>query len=205
MLYLRRAHSAYSYFLQPQLISIASFVKTMESRGHIYTQLGRDPDLQACKGMNDDMSVMQVLSVHLNRIRVLHSLRDMIRDCCLVGFIGEINSGKTTMTRLLQGLEPEEEGQAAENATRCIAGDRLKLRTAAGLEATPQSPIIIDTPGMFDPDRKLNDAARYHGGFLLHPTYLYPSCRCGTGNNPHQDQDVIVLSIGLLATVFWVH
>ncbi|KAL3162262.1 hypothetical protein ABBQ32_009959 [Trebouxia sp. C0010 RCD-2024] len=113
-------------------------------------------------------SCMQVLSVHLNRIRALHNLRYMIRDCCLVGFIGEINSGKTTMTRLLQGLEPEEEGQAAENATRCIAGDRLKLRTGAGLEATPQSPIIIDTPGMFDPDRKLNDAARYHGSMALY-------------------------------------
>ena len=112
------------------------------------------------------MGVLQVLSVHLNRIRALHNLRDMIRDCCLVGFIGEINSGKTTMTRLLQGLEPEEEGQAAENATRCIAGDRLKLRTGAGLEATAQSPIIIDTPGMFDQDRKLNDAARYHGEVL---------------------------------------
>ena len=114
-------------------------------------------------GLRSKASVVQVLSVHLNRIRSLHTLRNMIRDCCLVGFVGEINSGKTTMTRLLQGLEPEEEGQAAQNATRCIAGDQLKLRTAAGLEATAQSPIIIDTPGMFDPDKKLNDAARYQG------------------------------------------
>ena len=76
------------------------------------------------------------------------------------------SQGKTTMTRLLQGLEPEEEGHAAENSTRFIAGDRLKLRTSTGLEATAQSPILIDTPGMFDPDRKLNDAARYHGEVL---------------------------------------
>ena len=113
---------------------------------------------QACES-----GILQVLSVHLNRIRSLHTLRNMIRDCCLVGFVGEINSGKTTMTRLLQGLEPEEEGQTAQNATRCIAGDQLKLCTAAGLEATAQSPIIIDTPGMFDPEKKLNDAARYQG------------------------------------------
>ena len=104
----------------------------------------------------------QVLSVHLNCITSLHTLRNMIRDCCLVGFVAEINSGKSTMTRLLQGLEPEEEGQAAQNATQCIAGDQLKLRTATGFVATAQSPIIIDTPGMFDPDQKLNDAARYH-------------------------------------------
>ena len=100
-------------------------------------------------------------------------LRNMIRDCCLVGFVGEINSGKSTMTRLLQGLEPEEEGQAAQNATQCIAGDQLKLRTATGFVATAQSPIIIDTPGMFDLDQKLNDAARYQGKTSFYYTLLH--------------------------------
>ena len=77
-------------------------------------------------------------------------------------------AGKTTLYRLLLGLEPIANGQTASNATRYIAGEQLKLCTGSGLQATSQSPIIIDTPGMFDPDKTLADAARFRGKMDTH-------------------------------------
>ena len=49
----------------------------------------------------------------------------------------------------------------------------MPMRTAKGLAELPASPMLVDTPGMFDTDNVLADTAvRYLGECRLSPTIL---------------------------------
>jgi len=117
---------------------------------------------------------MQMLSVHLNQIWAMSQLRKQVQYSCLVGCVGDINAGKTTLVRALLGLPPEEKGHLTENATRHVTAIAMPMRTAKGLAELPASPMLVDTPGMFDTDSVLADTAvRYLGECRLSPTILH--------------------------------
>jgi len=75
--------------------------------------------------------------------------------------------------RSLLGLPPEEGAHRTENATRCVAASPMSSCTPHGLKALPSSPLLVDTPGMFDADSTLADCAvRYLGKLLYTPLCL---------------------------------
>ena len=116
---------------------------------------------------------MQMLSVHLNQIWAMSQLRKQVQYSCLVGCLGDINAGKTTLVRALLGLPPEEKGHLTESATCHVTAIAMPMRTAKGLAELPASPMLVDTPGMFDTDNVLADTAvRYLGECRLSPTIL---------------------------------
>ena len=100
-----------------------------------------------------------MFSTQLNRIFALVRLRRRIHDVCLVGCVGDINAGKTTMVRKLRGLEPLAEGQCATMATRFVSVFPLPMHTPEGLQEVSRAPLLVDTPGMFDQNEKLADCA----------------------------------------------
>ena len=107
---------------------------------------------------------MQVLSMHLNQICAMAQLRRKVAHNCLLGCVGEINAGKTSLVRALLGLPQEAKGHKAENATRCVDASPMPVLSPNGLRVTPASPLLVDTPGMFDADETLADCAvRYLG------------------------------------------
>ncbi len=115
-----------------------------------------------------------MLSVHLNQIWAMSQLRKQVQYSCLVGCVGDINAGKTTLVRALLGLPPEEKGHLTENATRHVTAIAMPMRTAKGLAELPASPMLVDTPGMFDTDSVLADTAvRYLGECWLSPIVLH--------------------------------
>lgn len=127
------------------------------------------PSLQprSCYEVDESLHVpWQVLSVHLNRICAMAALRKSSQSCCLVGCLGEVNAGKTTLMRGLMGLAPEPEGFERRNATRHIAAQRMHLHTSTGLRPDPAAPVLVDTPGFFDTDETLRDVALQQSGQL---------------------------------------
>ncbi|DBA78184.1 TPA: hypothetical protein ACH3X2_008147 [Trebouxia sp. C0005] len=111
-------------------------------------------------------SSLQILSVHLNRICAMSALRTISQRCCLVGCLGEVNAGKTTLMRALMGLPPELDGHKRENATTHIAARRMHMHTATGLMEHPAAPVLVDTPGFFDTDKTLKDVALKQSGTM---------------------------------------
>lgn len=107
---------------------------------------------------------MQVLAVDLNRICAMSALRKTSQRCCLVGCLGEINAGKTTLMQGLMGVPPNPEGFRPENATTLIAAQRMHIHTSTGLQDHPASPVLVDTPGFFDTDKTLAKMALKHSG-----------------------------------------
>ena len=107
---------------------------------------------------------MQALVLHLQQICAMAHLRQQVQHSCLVGCVGDVNAGKTTLIRCLLGLPPEVGAHRTENATRCVAATPMPLQTSEGLKALAASPLLVDTPGMFDSDSLLADCAvRYLG------------------------------------------
>ncbi|KAL0053582.1 hypothetical protein WJX82_007877 [Trebouxia sp. C0006] len=138
----------------------------------------------------------QMLSVHLNQIWAMSQLRKQVQYSCLVGCVGDINAGKTTLVRALLGLPPEEKGHLTENATRHVTAIAMPMRTAKGLAELPASPMLVDTPGMFDTDSVLADTAvRYLGAMALYVIVLTPS-RSGRLDKTMQDRIIEIASMG---------
>lgn len=108
---------------------------------------------------------MQVLSLQLHQICAMAGLRQQVQHSCLVGCVGDVNAGKTTMIRALLGLDPEPDAHLTEHATRAVQGTAMPLQQGTDVAyAMPESPVLIDTPGMFDSDSSLADCAvRYLG------------------------------------------
>lgn len=102
--------------------------------------------------------------MHLNQICALAQLRRKVTQNCLLGCVGEINAGKTSLVRALLGLPQEKKGHKTENATRHVEACPMPMLGPNGLKVTPASPLLVDTPGMFDADKALADCAvRYLG------------------------------------------
>lgn len=95
---------------------------------------------------------MQVLSIQLNQICAMNQLRNRVSQSCLLGCVGEINAGKTSLVRALLSLPQEPDGHKPENATRCAAASPMPVPGSEGLQTTQASPLLVDTPGMFDAD-----------------------------------------------------
>lgn len=109
-------------------------------------------------------SCMQVLSTQLNQICAMAQLRNRVNQSCLLGCVGGINAGKTSLVRALLGLPQELDGHRRERATRCAAASPMPVPGSQGLQIIQASPLLVDTPGMFDADSTLADCAvRYLG------------------------------------------
>jgi GTPase Era involved in 16S rRNA processing len=122
---------------------------------------------------------MQVLSTQLNQICALAQLRNRVSHSCLLGCVGEINAGKTSLVRALLGLPQEPTGHRLENATRCAAASAMPVPGPEGLKIIPASPLLVDTPGMFDADSNLADCAvRYLGNCLIQMHMISCSLLC---------------------------
>lgn len=107
---------------------------------------------------------MQVLSTQLNQICAMAQLRNRVNQSCLLGCVGGINAGKTSLVRALLGLPQELDGHRREKATRCAAASPMPVPGSQGLQIIQASPLLVDTPGMFDADSTLADCAvRYLG------------------------------------------
>lgn len=114
-----------------------------------------------------------MFATSLNRICAVVQLRNSIRDICLVGCVGEENAGKTTMVRALLGLDAITDGYLTKNATICPVVSPLRIHTSSGLRAVQDSPMLVDTPGMFDARQELGDCAIKHlGGSVQFATCL---------------------------------
>ena len=110
---------------------------------------------------------MQVLSAHVNRICAMANLRHSLHGCCLVGVVGDINAGKTCLVRSLLGMPLVENGHRVEHATQWVGAHPLPLPTAEGARVTAESPLLVDTPGMFDQDKTLAEySLQYLGKFV---------------------------------------
>lgn len=105
------------------------------------------------------MHALQVFSTHLNRIFALVRVRRCVHDVCLVGCVGDINAGKTTMVRALRGLPPVPDAHRTENATTCVSVFPMPVHTSEGLKESSTAPQLVDTPGMFDQQAALADCA----------------------------------------------
>lgn len=91
-------------------------------------------------------------------------LRNRVSQSCLLGCVGEINAGKTSLVRALLGLPQQPNGHKPENATQCAAVFPMPVPGSEGLQVIQASPLLVDTPGMFDEDSTLADCAvRYLG------------------------------------------
>lgn len=91
-------------------------------------------------------------------------LRQSLQQCCLVGFVGDINAGKTSLVRSLLGIPLLADGHLSKNATQWVDAYPLPVPTAQGSRVVPESPLLVDTPGMFDQDSTLADySVRYLG------------------------------------------
>ncbi len=109
---------------------------------------------------------MQNFTVHLNRICASHRLRKSIRDLCLVGCMGEENAGKTTLIRKLLGLPVIEGAHRREKSTGFPDVSAMPIHVSGLFKAWPDSPLLVDTPGMFDQRQELADCAmQYLGEF----------------------------------------
>lgn len=88
-------------------------------------------------------------------------------------------SGKTSLVRALLGLPQEPTGHRLENATRCAAASAMPVPGPEGLKIIPASPLLVDTPGMFDADSNLADCAvRYLGNCLIQMHMISCSLLC---------------------------
>lgn len=108
-----------------------------------------------------------MVTTHLNRICAAARLRDSLRDICFVGCVGEENAGKTSLIRILHGLEPIPDGYKPGKATLHPSVSPLPIRTLSGLTIDPDSPKLVDTPGMFDVRQRLAECAMQHVGRSL--------------------------------------
>ena len=102
--------------------------------------------------------------MQLNQIAAMADLRKQLKQSCLVGCVGDENAGKTTLIRLLIGLPPEKDGHLAKNATANLVNMPMPVQTADGLQVLPRSPMLLDTPGMFDARKELADCALRNQG-----------------------------------------
>lgn len=92
------------------------------------------------------------------------NLRQSLRQCCLVAFVGDINAGKTSLVRSLLGLPLVAGGHLPENATQWVDAYPLPVPTPFGSRVMPESPLLVDTPGMFDQSTTLAEySVRYLG------------------------------------------
>lgn len=69
--------------------------------------------------------------------------------------LGTINAGKTSLVRSLLGLPLVAHGHLTENAPQWVGAFPLPIPTSHGLQVTPESPLLVDTPGMFGQDGTL--------------------------------------------------
>lgn len=99
-------------------------------------------------------------------------LRKQVKQSCLVGCVGAENAGKTTLIRLLIGLSTETGGHLRENATANATARAMPLDMPDGLQVLPESPMLLDTPGMFDARKSLADCALRHQGQLFQWDWL---------------------------------
>lgn len=91
-------------------------------------------------------------------------LRNRVSQSCLLGCIGEINAGKTSLVKALLGLPQDPHGYKLENTTRYAEALPMPVPGSEGLQIIQASPLLVDTPGMFDIDSTLADCAvRYLG------------------------------------------
>ena len=60
----------------------------------------------------------------------------------------------------------EKKGHRTENATRNVTAVPMPVCTAEGMKAVPSSPLLVDTPGIFDADLALAECAIRHLGKL---------------------------------------
>ena len=107
---------------------------------------------------------MQMLSLQLNQIAAMAALRKQLKQSCLVSCVGGENAGKTTLIRFLNGLAAEEDGHLIENATSNVVARPIPLWTLRGLRVLPESPVLLDTPGMFDARTAYAECALRHQG-----------------------------------------
>lgn len=96
----------------------------------------------------------------------MSALRKSGQRSCLVGCLGEINAGKTTLMQGLMGKAPNLEGYQRRHATTYVAAQRMHLHTSTGLKEDPAAPILVDTPGFFDTDEQLREAALQQAGMI---------------------------------------
>ena len=107
---------------------------------------------------------MQVFNVHLNRVCAVHKVRLSTQDICLVGCVGQENAGKTTLVRKLLGLNVIPDAHQLANATTCPWALSMPIHTGEGLRSFKDSPLLLDTPGMFDQRKEIADCAIQHLG-----------------------------------------
>ncbi len=108
-------------------------------------------------------------------------LRQQVQHSCLVGCVGEVNAGKTTLIRVLLGLDPEPEAHRTENATSWVAAASMPpYSSAGGAATTPGSPVLIDTgaaKSMPWSDENLKQViAQFTPVLHLHHKELYLPC-----------------------------
>ena len=110
--------------------------------------------------------ILQEFIVNLNRICAVHQLRQSVRDVCLVGCIGEENAGKTTLIRKLLGQDVIPDAHLLRKATICPQALYMPIHTGGFLRSFKDSPLLLDTPGMFDQRKTLAHRAVQHLGKL---------------------------------------
>ena len=96
-------------------------------------------------------------------------VRELLRQNCLIGCVGDMDAGKTTLVRSLRGLAPEPEGHRPENRTASAVAWPLPLYTPDGLQTPWGAPLLLDTPGMFDDQASLAECALKHQGMMRLP------------------------------------
>lgn len=164
--------------LQSLYVWLLGFVSRVVPNHGWPKQLANDSLLASC---------MQVLSIQLNQICAMNQLRNRVSRSCLLGCVGEINAGKTSLVRAQLSLPQEPDGHKPENATRCAAASPMPVPGSEGLQTTQASPLLVDTPGMFDADSTLADCAvRYLGNCHQQCTCFSSAAMFGTG--PAWDQ-----------------
>ena len=109
-----------------------------------------------------------MLSLQLNQIAAMADVRKQLKQSCLVGCVGEVNAGKTTLIRSLMGLPAERDGHLLENATLNVVTMPMPVMTVSGLRVVLGSPMLLDTPGMFDAmGAQFSECALRHQGMQL--------------------------------------